>query len=39
MTALFLTIAVVCKIAAITVLFRSLRRKPTFSETYKGETL
>jgi hypothetical protein len=38
MTALFLTIAVVCKIIALTVLFRSLR-KPTFSEAYKDETL
>ena len=39
MNVLFLVVAVVCKFAAITVLFRSLRRKPHFTESYKGETL
>ena len=39
MTVILLTVAVGCKIAAITVLFRSIRRKPHFTESYKGETL
>lgn len=39
MTVILLTVAVACKIAAITVLFRCLHRKPHFSEAYKGETL
>jgi hypothetical protein len=39
MTVILLTVAVVCKLIAIAVLFRSIRRKPHFTESYKGETL
>lgn len=39
MTVFFLLVAIACKVIAIAVICRSIRRKPHFSEAYKGETL